>query len=352
MVYTFYPRFDTTIYEDYPNKNTGLDENLEIRKVTSGGHIYESKILMSFDVNEINTFLTNNSLNINNVSMSLALNAYELTNLPFTFNIVANPVAQSWTNGNGRYTLAINNGATWSSGSLPWTSSLSTKLEYNTVYGGASYVTGSTTSQSFDYSPSIQVNIPIKPIVDKWISGSISNNGFLISFNHNEVTGSSFPDASIKFHSNDTHTIYSPYVKLSWVDATYSTSLDTIAYSEMPIVYTRNFKAVYKENVKCRIQLGARPAFPRPSFSQNTTYATIKALPANSYYRILDEHTNEVIEDYSNFTKISCDTNGNYFDFYSTNLYPERFYKFEIKSNFSGFEEYFTSNEFTFKIVS
>jgi hypothetical protein len=32
-------------------------------------------------------------------------------------------------------------------------------------------------------------------------------------------------------------------------------------------------------------------------------------------------------------------------------MYPERFYKFEIKAEFEDFTEYFSSNEFIFKVI-
>jgi hypothetical protein len=76
-----------------------------------------------------------------------------------------------------------------------------------------------------------------------------------------------------------------------------------------------------------------------------------KALPQNSYYQIKDAHNEQVIIPYSQYTKINTNANGAYFDFYTTMLYPERYYKFEIKSEFSDVTEYFNASDFTFKIV-
>jgi hypothetical protein len=81
------------------------------------------------------------------------------------------------------------------------------------------------------------------------------------------------------------------------------------------------------------------------------TKASLKLLPSASYYQIVDAHSDDVIIPYSEFTKINTNTEGSYFDFYTTMLYPERYYKFEIKSRISDIDTYFSSQEFLFKIV-
>jgi hypothetical protein len=88
---------------------------------------------------------------------------------------------------------------------------------------------------------------------------------------------------------------------------------------------------------KVRVLLGTRPKYPRPSFGQNSDFTIVKALPANSYYQIKDAHNDNIIIPYSNYTKISTNSVGSYFDLYTTRLHSERFYKFEIKVEFEGF---------------
>jgi len=51
------------------------------------------------------------------------------------------------------------------------------------------------------------------------------------------------------------------------------------------------------------------------------------------YVKTIDTSFNEFVVDFDdNFTKISCDNNGNYFDVYMNGLEPERYYKILIKT--------------------
>ena len=116
-------------------------------------------------------------------------------------------------------------------------------------------------------------------------------------------------------------------------------------------MYVRSFRGEYLTNTKARILIGTRPKYPRPAFTQNSTFAVQKALPKESYYQIKDAHNNNIIIPYNNATKINTNPSGSYFDFYTTMLYPERYYKFEVKAIFDGITEYFNANEFIFKIT-
>jgi hypothetical protein len=60
-------------------------------------------------------------------------------------------------------------------------------------------------------------------------------------------------------------------------------------------------------------------------------------LPINSYYQIKDAHNDQIIIPYSESTKLNTNTSGSYFDFYTTMMYPERYYKFEIQANFTDY---------------
>ena len=54
MIYSIYPLYDTTIYERSSSMNTGLDSILELsHAATATQSIYNSRILMKFDVSEI-----------------------------------------------------------------------------------------------------------------------------------------------------------------------------------------------------------------------------------------------------------------------------------------------------------
>lgn len=363
---------DTTIYEFDPYRNTGLDQVLELRKKgdSSTNDLSESRILIKFDLSNLNQILVKNGVNINNVTASIRLYQLQESELPTVYTIEARPLAADWDNGSGYVAVpdavlpanSIVDGATWMSAKrtpiTSWSSSLATgsAMLYNisSSVGGGVWYTSSLASQSFSFKSDDSININVSRIVEDWYTGSYNNNGFIISFKNNELTSSNYPITNIQLYSAETHTVYEPQLYVSWAtDVVYNTgSMSVINSSTMPIVYARAFKSEYLKDKKVRIMLGARDRYPRASFAQNSTFATMKAMPVESYYQIKDAHNNNIIIPYSSCTKISSNADGAYFDVYTTMMQPERYYTFEIKTEFAdGTEEYFSSNEFTFKIT-
>jgi hypothetical protein len=69
-------------------------------------------------------------------------------------------------------------------------------------------------------------------------------------------------------------------------------------------------------------------------------------------YAIKDLDTNEFIVDFDPlYTKISCDSTGNYFDVYMNGLEPERYYKILIQTTING-NTIVKDNNYYFKIVN
>jgi hypothetical protein len=358
---------DTTIYEKDPYRNAGLDQILELRKEgdSTTSDLTESRILMKFDISQLSTILSENGISINDISASLKLYTAQEYELPASHTIEAKALSNNWTNGSGYhyFPAGIQNqsspsdGATWiytqGTGSAQWTSGSGTAIQFNTTAGGGAWFTASIASQSFSYKTQDDINLDITQIVKNWANNVYTNNGVAITLKRAELTGSNTPLTNIQVHSSDTHTVYEPHLYISWTGSlTYNTgSLTQMTYEDDPIVYVRSFKAEFLKDKKNRILIAARPKYPRPSFIQNSNFAGIKALPQNSYYQIKDAHSDQIIIPYSSATRINTNTSGSYFDFYTTMMYPERYYKFEIQANFTDFTEYFSSNEFIFKIV-
>lgn len=361
---------DTTIYESDPYRNSGLDQLLELRKTgdSSTNNLSESRILIKFDLSNLSSVLSENNATVNSISASLNLHTVQESELPKNYTLEARALSVDWVNGTGYAltpagTISANtliDGATWvatsGTGSVTWSGSLtpSTQLLYNTSSGGGVWHTSSVASQSFNFKTMDTVSIDVTNIVKDWQNGVYDNNGFIVSLKNSEITALYYPNTNIQFYSSDTHTVFEPQLYISWTGSvTYDTgSMSVVTYEDSPVIYVRSFRGQYLKDKKVRILLGSRMKYPRPQFSQNSTFATMKALPQNSYYQIKDAHNNEVIIPFSQFTKINTNSEGSYFDIYTTMFYPERFYKFEIKAEFDGITEYFDSNEFTFKIVS
>jgi hypothetical protein len=365
MIWSIPALQDTTIYESDPYRNTGLDQILEIGKSGTASTLTESRALIKFDITNLDSILSNNNISINDISASLKLYTVQESELPQTYIIEAKALAASWSNGVGysspttELAATMTDGATWittqGSGSTTWNSQSGTgkSMSYNTLQGGGIWYTSSIASQSFSFKSNDAVDIDVTNIVKGWKNNTLNNNGFIVSLNNASVTASNSPNTNIQFYSSDTHTVFEPQLYISWTGSfSYATgSLSSITYEDSPVIYTRNFKSEHPRNTKVRILLGSRPKYPRPVFAQNSVFATIKALPTSSYYQIVDAHNDQIIIPYSEATKISANSNGGYFDFYSTMMYPERFYKFEIKSTIDGITEYFSSSDFIFKIT-
>jgi hypothetical protein len=367
MIWSIPALQDTTIYEKDPYRNAGLDQILELRKEgdSTTSDLTESRILMKFDIAELPTILSQNGISINDISASLKLYTAQEYELPATYTIEAKALSNSWTNGSGYHyfptgiqnQLSLTDGATWittqGTESAQWTTGSGTAIQYNETAGGGAWFTASIASQSFNYKTQDTINLDVTTLVKNWVNNVYDNNGVVISYKNSTLTGSNTPLTNIQFHSSDTNTVYEPHLYISWTGSlTYNTgSLTQMTYEDDPIVYVRSFNAEFIKDKKNRILIAARPKYPRPAFTQNSTFAGIKALPRNSYYQIKDAHNDQIIIPYSEATKLNTNSSGSYFDFYTTMMYPERYYKFEIQANFTDFTEYFSSNEFIFKIV-
>jgi hypothetical protein len=391
MIWSLLPYKDTTLYEKDETRNTGLDQINELRLELVDSNYYESRILMSFDTNKINSYLTANNISVGDVSASLSMRVVQAYELPFKYEIGVRPIAQDWINGTGYITgNRISNGATWETtngltstwtgsvtltasatsslvynevtGSLYKTGSYDTVINYNTVKGGGSWYidSGSTGSlycyQPFDYRSDQNINVDVSPIVKLWLSGSIPNYGFIVYLNKIDSDTSS----SISFNTNtmiqtygvETDTIYSPTLTIyNTPSQSFNPSNDIISPTSSIIVYQKNFNGEVKYNTKHKFTLGIRPQYPRPAFAQNTVYRNSLNLPSGSYYQITDSVTQDIIIPYSQYTKIDTIGDNSYIEFYTNMLYPERYYEIQLKSEIGSEIHYITSPELTFKVV-
>lgn len=359
MIVAIKPYYDATLYEAYPDKNTGLDEILEIQKTISGSSYAESRPILYFNTQDITRVLADNAVSASQISCSLIMNTVQMSEVPLAYNIQVLAVSGSWTNGTGKFAdTELSGGVTWAyragESDILWRTSSFTAGStgsYNVYPGGGNWYTGSVVSQSFSFKQNNDLSVNVTSIVKSWLTGSIYNDGLLVKLDNVNAADILTP-TNIQFYSSDTHTVYGPSLFIQWDNSVFATgSLSPATVNDIPVVYLHGFRGEFKPNVTTRCFVRSRPMYPRKTFTQNSSYITVLYLPETSYYRILDAHTNEVIIDYSEFTQLSCDSNGNYFDFSTTPLYPERFYKLEFKVEFTGSIMYY-DNDFIFKIVN
>ena len=101
MIQAIYSQKDTTIYEQYTNMNTGVDEVLEIQKIVDGSTIYNSRILVKFPQSEISDVITNK---VSGSSFDSYLKMYlaNASEIPLDYTIYSYPISGSWNVGTGR----------------------------------------------------------------------------------------------------------------------------------------------------------------------------------------------------------------------------------------------------------
>jgi hypothetical protein len=140
---------------------------------------------------------------------------------------------------------------------------------------------------------------------------------------------------------------------MRWDDSVYNTgSLQVIGNSNTILNIANNPLYIKNKTEKYTFRISARDKYPVRTFSTASIYTVNKALPSSSYWAIQDVKTEDMIIDFDNsYTKISCDTNGSYFDIYVNGLEPERYYKVLIKSVLNSGETVVSDGDCIFKII-
>ena len=353
-VYKLFPNKDTFLFTEVPIANAGYDEIIELGGYPVLNTGMASRILLQFDTNEIRN-VVDNKVNSSSFNASLNIKLASAYETPTSHSVHAYPVYEYWDGGVGKYGdyPYDKSGCTWryakANNSGSWTLPHNTVLmpadvtgSYNDNYlGGGNWYyqySGSSleASQSFDLNADLDLNIDVSTAVNLHYSGSINNNGFIIKFDDSIEFNL---DSSVrhKYYSSNTNTIYPPTLDISWDDSVYETgSLDVLSTDIAEIDITNN-KGEYPDVGKQRFRLLARPKYPTRTFTTGSIYKVNYALPEGSYWGLKDEFTEEMVIPFStDFTKISCDAKGPYFDIYMEGLQPERYYRVLVKTEIDG----------------
>jgi hypothetical protein len=139
----------------------------------------------------------------------------------------------------------------------------------------------------------------------------------------------------------------------------YTSSVIMISSSLSPMQVSTPFITVVrlpekvKNNQIIKVNVFGREQYPLKNFQrlpQFSQYLTPLYLPSSSFYAIKDNVTEEIILDFDNYTRLSCDTNGSYFMLDASGLPQERYFKVLIKVEMSG-SVYVVDNDNIFKVV-
>ncbi len=374
----YYAERDTTLYEKTPEQNSGLDEILELIKISSASlanaDTYNSRILIDFgtEITSIAQSITDGNIptidngHITSASIFLNLHASDASDLLQSYTIKAYPVSESWDNGSGYMSdlPATKVGSSWYNRSgdavaqtgIPWNTasahSGNTSAGPTNSLGGGTWITGSEyeASQSFQ-NESPDININVTDIVKKWVDSNIDNNGFIIKRPYSDEIDGSIR-GSIKFFGRESHTIFVPRLEVCWDDSSTTTTGIT---SNTYVPYFKNIKPEYRTSEIARFFIGVRPEFPSKSYATSSFYITEDKLPVSSSYEIIDSVTNDIIiKDETVFgnstTKISNTSDGSFFDLRMDSFMPERYYKIKLTCRRTNDTQ--TFDDFYFKVVN
>jgi hypothetical protein len=371
-VYKLFPTQDATLYSLYPTMNTGLDAILEVfNRLDISGTPDVARYLIQFDADEIQDVI-DNKIAGNSSSIYLKNFIAEAQGINQSTLLEVRAIAQEWNNGNG-YTLdnpIVEDGVSWTyslySGSGAWSLNGSNSGgtytgSYNSTYasqGGGNWYTSSAylVTESFSLRNVKDIEVNTTNIVNAWYSSSLPNYGFIVKLTSSlEFNPSEYVQPVFKFYSVDTNTIYPPTLEFRWRD--YSTVLTGSATGS--IVNTSNIKMSLAENPGVffpesinRFYVNVSPLYPPRVYQTSSLYTNLNYLPTASYYAIKDLDTNEYIVNFDdNYTQISSDSTGNYFDVYMSGLEPERYYKILIKTTIQG-STIIYDDSYYFKVIN
>jgi hypothetical protein len=364
-VYRIFPEKDAFISTEAPTGNAGKDEIVEIGGYPNTSTLGQTnRILIQYSTSEIRDVIANKVTGSYSASLNLYLaDAYEI---PVNYILYAYPVYGTWDNGVGKfgdiptnttgvswqYRLAGQAGA-WATGSFA--ANITGSYLSGSTPGGGNWYTGSAGinlefTQSHALNSTNDVNINVTRAVQLFNTGAIDNNGFILKL-PNDLEYNTTSSIRLKYYSVDTNTIYPPFLEFKWDDSTYSTGSLSVLSNNISIINLTNNKGKYTDVGKQRFRMSARPKYAPRLFTTASAYLTNYALPSASYWGLRDENTEEMVVDFdTNFTKISCDSNGPFFDVYMDGLQPERYYRILVKTTLDG-STTVVDNQNIFKVV-
>lgn len=371
MYKILYPKKDTTIYEKHPERNSGIDQIIEITKFAPGENYldvtdeyaywdtpYNSRILMEFDLSEIKQKINSGDIDTGSAKYFLTLKASDATSLNNEYTLYAYPLAETWQNGNGNYNdrPEITNGTSWYYKTSKYQNDEWNTASYTHGYatepGGGTWYPQYAASQSFSFQAP-DVRMDVTKILKAWLNNSITNRGLILKH-----TSSAEEDnviyGSLKFFSRESHTIYLPKLEIYWNSYSNYTgpfaSKSTIP--ESSTVFIKNLKTKYTVNEKVRLRIGIREKYPTKTYSKTLRDLTAYRFPSTTYYSIVDYVTGIPIVEFDTVgTKVDMDANGHYIDIDLSNFLPVRYYKIIFKVvNASNDTEEIIDNDFNFRV--
>jgi hypothetical protein len=350
MYYFITSSKDATLYLQQPSQNTGRDEILEVSKTYYGNLKDVAHTLIKFDTDTLSSKISSGEVTMSEAT--LLLRECESDEVPLDYTIYANIVSGSWEMGIGtRFDDITSDGVSWKqrNNNVEWLDDDYATGVTGSLNGyGGTWFTGSESTQSFSYE-STDISMDVSASLNEWISGTYSNEGFILR--HSSVFENDTNDyGQLKFFSKETNTIYQPKIRIGWDDSSFTTgSLTELSEDDIKVTFKR-LKSTYKVNSKPKVLVFGRELYPLKTYTNEFAYNDVKFLPSTTYYQVKDAITDEVIIPFSNYSKVSCDSNGNFIRLNLENWETNREYYIEIKVDRDGVVEYFSDKDLTFLV--
>ena len=363
--------------ESFKDQNFGRDQILEVKKFFYNNSFdHQTRALVNF----AGTAFTEMSQSIvkgdiHNPRFFLRL--YEAegnSEMTEDYTLAFQPISQSWTEGTGKFgdNPKNTNGCSWENRSNPiggtaiqWQSGSSgtPKPEVSPYLNSTGLLVNSASAQSFsNQSPDVEVDVT--DMMNMWMTGSGAeqNYGMLIRFSGSQETDST-TFGHLKFFSRNTHTIFSPKLEVRWDDHIACSGSNTGSLNQLTMsglvdnfLYMKGMKESYKVGERVKFRVGARKRYIQKSFSTSVQTVTGSFIPeASGSYAIKDVATDEFIVPFEDnqdvvYTKLSCDSDSNYFIQYLDGFYPDRVYKILLKLKYNDGQEQIFDDDFEFVI--
>jgi hypothetical protein len=350
-VYRIFPEKDTFISSENVLGNAGKDEIVELGGYPDiAGTGQTNRILTKYSTAEIKDVIAN-KIGASGYSASLSFYLADAYELPIDYKIYAYPISGAWDNGVGKFGDIPTNksGVSWTYrqasdanawllGSYP---AFVTGSYDSPLVGGGNWYTASAGlnmefTQSHDINSTHDVSINVTRAIQLINSNTLVNDGFLLKLS-DDIEYSMSSSIRLKYYSADTNTIYPPSLEFKWDDSTYTTGSLSVLSNSISTIGVINNKGKYPDVGKQRFRISAKPKYPVKTFTTSSIYLRNYALPSASYWGLRDENTEEMVVDFdTQFTKVSCDPTGPFFDVYMDGLQPERYYRILVKTTLDG----------------
>tara|TARA_R110002012_G_scaffold51187_4_gene132454 strand:+ start:1857 stop:3020 length:1164 start_codon:yes stop_codon:yes gene_type:complete len=360
--------------ESFKDQNFGRDQILEVKKeFFNNSFDHQTRALVQFSGDEFTELSKSVADGTIASDAKYYLRLYEAegnAELGEEYTLAIQPLSQSWTEGTGKFgdNPKNTNGCSWENRSNP-IGGTATVWDFTGIDGdhedgpailGNEFGTiFSSSTQAFS-NEAPDVNVEVTDMVNMWLEGRKENYGMVVRFNGASETDST-TFGHLKFFSRNTHTIYSPKLEVRWDDHLPCTGSNTGSLTELTssgladnFLYMKGLRESYKVGERVKFRVGARKRYIQKTFSNSVQTVTGSFIAESSgSYAIKDVATDEFIVPFednqdTSYTKLSCDSDSNYFIQYLDGFYPDRVYKILLKLKLDDGQEQVFDDDFEF----